>query len=213
MESGSPFDDFTSPNLGSRETIQLTTSDNVTIDADIDIPPQPRALATLLHPHPLYGGRRDHPLLLSLSQALNEDQIMTARNDFRHASGNTIDEMPDAVATCEELQRRHRDLPLVIVGYSFGSIVAARVAAQVGARHLVMIAPPLSTISVDTPLVPTTLIIAEHDQFSPPSSLADHPLTASSAVHILNGADHFLNGFVEATTTLTTNAITTGLGV
>ena len=137
---------------------------------------------------------------------------MTARNDFRHASGNTIDEMPDAVATCEELQRRHHDLPLVIVGYSFGSIVAARVAAQVGARHLVMIAPPLSTISVDTPRVPTTLIIAEHDQFSPPSSLADHPMTVSSAVHILNGADHFLNGFVEATTTLTADAITTGLG-
>ena len=37
-------------------------------------------------------------------------------------------------------------------------------------------------------------------------------MTASSAVHILNGADHFLNGFVEATTTLTADAITTGLG-
>ena len=70
----------------------------------------------------------------------------TARSDFRHASGNTIEEMPDAIACCHELQRRHRKLPLVIVGYSFGSIVAARIASVVGAQHLIMIAPPLSTV-------------------------------------------------------------------
>jgi hypothetical protein len=37
-------------------------------------------------------------------------------------------------------------------------------------------------------------------------------MTARATVHILNGADHFLNGFVETTTTLTADAITTGLG-
>jgi alpha/beta superfamily hydrolase len=213
MTSDSPSDDFHTPGDNKHETVHLTTADNVSITTDIDTPPSPRALATLLHPHPLYGGRRDHPLLLKLSQVLNSEQIATARNDFRRASGNTVDEMPDAIVACEELKRRHPELPLVITGYSFGSIVAGRVASQVGARHLVMIAPPLSTLSLDVPDVPTTLVVAEHDQFSPPSSLEDHPIANRADVHVLSGADHFLNGFIETTTTLVVGAVTTALDV
>lgn len=212
MESGSPFDDLTAAVESTRETVQLITSDEVSITVDIDVPTSPRALATLLHPHPLYGGRRDHPLLLNLSRELNSKQIVTARNDFRHASGNTIEEMPDAIAACEELKQRYPHLPLVIAGYSFGSIVAGRVASLVGAQHLVMIAPPLTTLSLNVPDVPTTLIVAEHDQFSPPFSLEDHPVAVRSNVHVLNGVDHFLNGAFETTTTLTVDAITTALG-
>lgn len=212
MESGSPFDDFTAAEESTRETVQLITSDDVSITVDIDSPPSPQALATLLHPHPHYGGRRDHPLLLSLSKELNRNQIATARNDFRHASGNTIEEMADAIAACDELKRRYPRLPLVIAGYSFGSIVAARVASEVGAQHLVMIAPPLSTLSLNVPNVATTLIVAEHDQFSPPSSLEDHPVAVRSTLHVVSGADHFLNGAFEATAKLTVEAITTALG-
>lgn len=211
MGSGSPFEDLPIAHDVTRETLQVATSDGVSITVDVDTPPSPRGLANLLHPHPLYGGRRDHPLLLRLSEALHQKQIVTARNDFRHASGNTFDEMPDAIASCEELRRRHPDLPLVLAGYSFGSIVAARVAAQVGAQHLVMIAPPLSTLSLEAVDVPTTLILAEHDQFSPPTSIADHPIVLGAEVHVLSGADHFLNGFLEMAATHAVKAITSAL--
>ena len=166
MSSDSPFDDFTPATHVTLESVELTTDDGITISADIETPAS-RAVAALLHPHPLFGGRRDHPLLLSIAHALHRNRVTTARSDFRHASGNTIEEMPDAIACCHELQRRHRKLPLVIVGYSFGSIVAARIASVVGAQHLIMIAPPLSTVSLEIPATSTTLIIAEHDQFSP----------------------------------------------
>ena len=146
---------------------------------------------------PLFGGRRIHPLLLSIAHALHRKRVTTARSDFRHASGNTIEEMPDAIACCHELQRRHRDLPLVIVGYSFGSIVAARIASVVGAQHLIMIAPPLSTVSLDIPATSTTLIIAEHDQFSPPATISDNPIVKEAGMSIVAGADHFLNGHIK----------------
>ncbi|MGA1570310.1 MAG: alpha/beta hydrolase [Ilumatobacteraceae bacterium] len=212
MRSDSPFDDDISPGGTTRETTQLITSDGVTITVDIDAPASATSVAALLHPHPLYGGRRDHPLLVKLSSALTSAQVLTARNDFRHASGNTIEEMPDAIATCEELQRRQPHTPLYVVGYSFGAIVAARIASQVNAQHLVMIAPPLSTVSLDVPGVPSTIIAAEHDQFSPPSSLSGHPVADASTIRVLAGADHFLNGFIEATTALTVDVITNGHG-
>lgn len=213
MRSDSPFEDDTSANGITRETIQLTTSDGVTITVDIDTPETATSVAALLHPHPLYGGRRDHPLLLNLSSALVSAHVITARNDFRHASGNTIEEMPDAIATCEELRQRQPHAPLYVVGYSFGAIVAARIASQVNAQHLVMIAPPLSALSVGLPGVPSTIIAAEHDQFSPPSALSEHPIAEASTMHVLAGADHFLNGYIEATTALTLQVMSTGHGV
>ena len=162
--------------------------------------------------HPLFGGRRDHPLLVSIAHALHHKRITTARSDFRHASGNTIEEMPDAIACCHELQRRHCDLPLVIVGYSFGSIVAARIASVVGAQHLIMIAPPLSAVSLDIPATSTSLIIAEHDQFSPPATISDDPIVKEAGISIVAGADHFLNGHISTVTELTVVAATTALG-
>lgn len=209
MSSDSPFDDFTNATL---ETIELTTDDGITISADVETPLSPRAVAALLHPHPLFGGRRDHPLLLSIARALNHEHVTTARSDFRHASGNTIEEMPDAIACCHELQRRHRELPLMIVGYSFGSIVAARIASVVEAQHLIMIAPPLSTVSLEFPATPTTLIIAEHDQFSPPATISDDPIVKEAGMSIVAGADHFLNGHISTVTELAVVAATTALG-
>ena len=212
MNSDSPFDDFTSATHVTLETIELTTDDGITISADVETPSSPRAVAALLHPHPLYGGRRDHPLLLSIAHALHHKRITTARSDFRLASGNTIEEVPDAIACCHELQRRHCELPLVIAGYSFGSIVAARIASLVGARHLIMIAPPLSTVTLEIPTTPTTLIIAEHDQFSPPATIADDAIVREVGMSVVAGADHFLNGHIGTVTELTVVAATTALG-
>ena len=212
MSSDSPFDDFTPATHVTLESVELTTDDGITISADIETPASTRAVAALLHPHPLFGGRRDHPLLLSIAHALHRNSVTTARSDFRHASGNTIEEMPDAIACCHELQRRHRKLPLVIVGYSFGSIVAARIASVVGAQHLIMIAPPLSTVSLEIPATSTTLIIAEHDQFSPPATISDDPIVKEAGMSIVAGADHFLNGHISTVTELTVVAATTALG-
>lgn len=212
MSSDSPFDDFTPATHTTKETVELTTDDGITISADVETPSSPRAAAALLHPHPLFGGRRDHPLLRSIAHAFHNKRVTTARSDFRHASGNTIEEMPDAIACCHELQRRHRELPLVIVGYSFGSIVAARIASVVRAQHLVMIAPPLSTAHLEIPVTPTTLIIAEHDQFSPPATIADNPIVKEAGISIVAGADHFLNGHIGTVTELTVVAATTALG-
>ena len=212
MSSDSPSEDFTSSTLATLETVELTTDDGITISADVETPASPRAIAALLHPHPLFGGRRDHPLLLSIAHALHHKRVTTARGDFRQASGNTIEEMPDAIACCHELQRRHREVPLVIVGYSFGSIVAARIASVVGAQHLIMIAPPLSTVSLAIPATPTTLIIAEHDQFSPPATISDDPIVKDAGMSIVAGADHFLNGHISTVSELTVVAATNALG-
>ena len=75
-----------------------------------------------------------------------------------------------------------------------------------------MIAPPLSTVSLDIPATSTSLIIAEHDQFCPPATISDDPIVKEAGISIVAGADHFLNGHISTVTELTVVAATTALG-
>ena len=131
MSSDSPFDDFTPAAHATLETVELTTDDGITISADVETPSSPRAVAALLHPHPLFGGRATtlcfspSPMLFTTNASLLHAAIsaMQAETPLRRC------QMRSHAAT------NYRDvtrIALGIVGYSFGSIVAARIASVVG---------------------------------------------------------------------------------
>ncbi len=50
----------------------LRTDDGITLEARWDVPDDPRAAAVLCHPHPLYGGTMQVPLLRTVSARLVE---------------------------------------------------------------------------------------------------------------------------------------------
>lgn len=195
-------------------TTTTKTSDGREIGIECAIPDVVTTLAVLCHPHPLYGGTSTHPLLLMLESHLNAIGCATARFNFRHSSGNTIDEMPDARAALDVLDAMTPSVPRVLIGYSFGAIVALRVALSLQQSELpvdsvVLVAPPLVGVHLEPPTTSTTIIAMEHDQFCPPSELSSHPLAAQSHVITVTGADHFLHGALnricsEAVETVTT---------
>ncbi len=203
------------------ESIRLLTSDGVGLDGDVAVPAGPRAGAVVCHPHPLYGGDRHNPVVTSVVGALADAGVVALRFDFRGvgasegAHGGGVSEVHDVVAALDELVTRCPDLPIWLVGYSFGSIVALSV-ADVRAAGWVAIAPPLAAMggrpaAADDPR-PVHLIVAGHDQFSPPDTTAS--LTAdwaATTTAVLPAADHFLAGHLADVAGRVTAAITVAI--
>lgn len=155
---------------------------------DIDIPDGDPVVAVLLHPHPDMGGNRFNHVVGTLFRALPVAGIGAVRFDF---SSSDLD-----VATAEAVAALDAagGLPVVVVGYSFGAMVASRVADDRVAGWF-LVAPPID--HVDAAVLgadprPKGLAVPEHD-FSPPAHVAE--VTApwrATELEVVAGADHFL---------------------
>lgn len=95
----------------------------------------PRGAAVVCHPHPLHGGTMHTKAVYRAAQALNEAGLVALRFNFRGVGTSTgshdegIGEQDDLRAALEWLQARDPRLPLVVGGFSFGSMVALSVGA------------------------------------------------------------------------------------
>jgi hypothetical protein len=110
---------------------------------------QPRGLALVAHPHPLYGGSLDNKVAQTLARALMELGYVVLRPNFRgvgqsagvhdHGEGETEDmlqllqwalthlDLPQpAIDTTAEAA--NPAIPLVLAGFSFGAWIQTRVA-------------------------------------------------------------------------------------
>ena len=87
----------------------------------------PRAAAVLAHPHPLYGGTLENPVVFHADRALHRTGVTTLRFNFRgvgksdglHDEGRG--EVRDVGAALSWLRGLAPGAPLLLVGYSFGA--------------------------------------------------------------------------------------------
>jgi alpha/beta superfamily hydrolase len=175
--------------------VQLTTSDGHSLAADIVSPADSAwGSVALCHPHPEFGGNRFNEVIQALSDACPRVGLHTIRFDFRHDHGGGGPERLDVVAALDELEHRFGELPLHLVGYSFGATVALSVNdARVDA--VVAIAPPLPMMPVESPAVDTLVVVPVHDQFCPPDvATATTSAWPRASVVTLEMADHFMGG-------------------
>jgi alpha/beta superfamily hydrolase len=183
-------------------SLALTTADGVALTADLAVPDGARAGAVLLHPHPRFGGDRRNVVVDALYRRLPAAGIAALRFDFRPGAGadggDLANERTDAIAALDALAIHVPDRALVAAGYSFGAEVALMVDHPALAA-VVAIAPTLAVAASRPPSVPTLVLVAEHDQFSPPDTVApmirDWPGTT---IDVIDGADHFLAGHAGA---------------
>lgn len=177
------------------------TSDGLSLRAEQRVPDGPRAAAVIAHPHPLYGGDMGNPVVVALFDALAGVGVATLRFDFRGAGGSEgtfgegVGERADTVAAIEQLGRAAPDVPMALVGYSFGADVALGVTDERLAGWF-LVAPPLQApTEVDRDERPKRLVVPAHDQFRPPDSAqAAVAGWTNTAVEVIEGADHFLAG-------------------
>jgi alpha/beta superfamily hydrolase len=171
--------------------------ETVVVVPDIRIADDPAAFAVLLHPHPSYGGDRFHPFIDGLFHRLPGISVNAIRFDF--SSADDLKAHDEVVAAIDAAATRWPQLPAMLVGYSFGAAVAARVDDdRVLAWYL--LAPPLVMLADaairDMPR-PKALVVPEYDQFSPPGAVIEAVAGwQATTVTTVPSADHFL-GFVD----------------
>lgn len=106
------------------------------IEAALRHTPVPRAAAVIAHPHPLHGGTLHNPVVFHSDRELNRSGFVTLRFNFRGAgrSEGTHDdgtgEVEDLAAAVAWLRGVVFDVPLLLAGFSFGSVCAIRYAVN-----------------------------------------------------------------------------------
>lgn len=181
------------------------------IEAILSVPSQarPQALALLCHPHPLFGGSMENKVIFTVHRACRDAAITSIRFNFRGVgkSGGVFDhgagEQHDVLAV---LSWAHASLgvrELSLIGFSFGSFVAAMVwtkAVQSAWRghSLMLIAPPVTRFPMAGFQLPaaTRVIYGDEDEVVDPQAISDWLTTQQAALDttVLPGASHFFHG-------------------
>ncbi len=156
---------------------------------DVRAAEDPWATAVLLHPHPDFGGSRFNVVVDSLFRALPEAGATAVRFDF--SSSNEATSAGEAACVVDSLPTG----PIVVIGYSFGAGVAARVTSEQLAGWF-LIAYPLAMGQrppiADDPR-PKAVAVPQFDQFSPPAEVRrDITSWTNTTIQVVPGADHFL---------------------
>ena len=123
------------------------------IEVAATLPPEPRAVGVIAHPHPLYGGTMDNKVITTLSKVFVEAGIAAYRFNFRGvgATEGTHDEgrgeTGDMLAVIEHARARFPGLALYLAGFSFGGAIATRASGRADFERLVLVAPGFRRIT------------------------------------------------------------------
>jgi uncharacterized protein len=175
------------------------------LDARLAIPDGARLGVVVCHPHPLYGGDMDNPVVTAIVEACTVRKLATLRFNFRGVGASTgrheegVGEQDDVRAALAALAASLGDPARVaLAGYSFGAAMASTVAATTPVAGLALVAPPLRVTRLPAPTRvagPVTVIVGAEDQYCPPESLDDLSNALPEAtILVLDGADHFFFG-------------------
>jgi hypothetical protein len=171
----------------------------------------PVAAAVVCHAHPLHGGVMHFKAVFRAAKGLQSAGLATLRFNFRGvgrsqgAHDDGVGEQEDARAALDELERRFPGLPLVLGGFSFGSVVALRLAVRDSrARAVFALGFPLvrfgDASTLAGPTQPRLFVQGEHDVYGPGETLRGlvEPLPPPRELVIVKDADHFFNGELDA---------------
>ena len=146
------------------------------IETVIDTPDAtPAGIALVAHPHPLYGGTLDNKVAQILAQTMVELGYVAVRPNFRgvgqsegaHDEGNG--ETDDLVTVVHAVRARLAlvDAPLVLSGFSFGSLVVSRVALRLKASRMVFVGTAVTRGRVEPVPEDSIVIHGEKDDVVP----------------------------------------------
>jgi len=187
----------------------LRTPDGVTLEARAGGGPSSRGAVVLAHPHPLYGGDMDNPVVVRAAEVCAGLGLATLRFNFRgvgHSTGTHGQGVAERVDV-ETALDHFRGTPaaaagLALIGYSFGALVAAHVtASRPGLTGLCLVAPPLARAASTLPPAlstfggPFCIVAGTRDEYCLPAAVdVARGQFPRARVALVEGADHFFLG-------------------
>jgi alpha/beta superfamily hydrolase len=162
-------------------------------------------VAFLGHPHSLQGGTMNNKVVTTMARAFKELGIPSLRFNFRgvgQSQGSYDDgvgESEDMLLLLQDWQREKPAARVFFAGFSFGSYVAYRAAAQVKSELLITIAPPVHHYDYRqfAPAPSPWLILqGEDDDVVPPSYVFDFAKDSTPALPVIpfSNTGHFFHG-------------------
>ncbi|HKR21608.1 MAG TPA: alpha/beta fold hydrolase [Pyrinomonadaceae bacterium] len=170
-----------------------------------------RAVALVLHPHPLGGGTMHNKVVFRAAAALNDAGVTTLRINFRGVGQSTGQhdegrgELDDVRAGLDYLASNYPNLSIIVCGFSFGS----RVGLDVGitddrVKYLIGIGTPLEKYDfsfLEACRKPLLLVHGEHDEFGDVEKLrevaADLEKHTQVRLVVIPGAAHFFENRLD----------------
>ena len=172
------------------------------IEAVIDTPDAPPAgIALVAHPHPLYGGTLDNKVAQIIAKTMVELGYVAVRPNFRgvgqsegvHDEGNG--ETDDLIAVVHAARTRFAlaEAPLVLAGFSFGSLVISRVALRLKPERMIFVGTAVTRGRVEPVPEDTIVIHGEKDDVVPLDLVLRWAEPQELPVVVIPGADHFFH--------------------
>ena len=171
---------------------------------------EPRGVALLCHPNPVQGGTMLNKVVSTLQRTARDAGLVTLRFNYRGtgASAGSHDmgtgEVDDALAAAQWLRAKHPDLPMTLLGFSFGGFVVASLGGRLEAqgetlKHVFMIAPAVMRLRDEEALPHNgslTVIQPETDEVIDPQRVYDWSQQLSRPHELLKVAEcgHFFHG-------------------
>lgn len=163
----------------------------------------------ITHPHPLYGGTMNNPVVETVQRAFQQRGYASLRFNFRGVGSsqgnhdNGIGEQDDVRAAIAYVENRNvRSVDLA--GYSFGAWVNSGVVAngRTSIRSMVMISPPVGFIEFENISALTSLklvVTGSKDDIAPAEQIRDllPAWNPDAQFEIIDGCDHFYSGHLE----------------
>ncbi|HSC84139.1 MAG TPA: alpha/beta fold hydrolase [Pseudomonas sp.] len=172
--------------------------------------PDAKGVALLCHPNPVQGGTMLNKVVSTLQRAVRDMGYSTLRFNYRGvgASAGSHDmasgEVDDAEAAVHWLRAQHPQLPLSLLGFSFGGFVAAATAGRlevqsIEVERLFMVAPAVQRLQAPERLperATLTVIQPEQDEVIDPALVYAWSAALPRAHELLKVAEcgHFFHG-------------------
>ncbi len=197
--------------------ISFATDDDVHLEGSWHPAANALGVVVATHPHPQFGGDMHNTAPATFARTLPPAGFSVLRFNFRgvgrssgvHDDGNA--EHLDVVAAIEEANRLAPELPLSLIGYSFGADIVLDVVDE-RVQSFVAIAPPLrmfADFATATDGRRKHLVSPAHDQFCPPAEATERTAGWVNTSHaVLEQTDHFLLGATNAMVAETLSVLT-----
>ncbi len=170
----------------------------------------PAAAAVVCHAHPLHGGIMHFKPVFRAAKVMQAHGLAALRFNFRgvgtsegvHDDGRG--EQDDVRAALDECARRFPSLPLLVGGFSFGSVMAQRVgAADDRVRAAFALGFPVRSVQdtsyLDGVRKPRLFVQGENDVFGDGAAIRAlvEPLRDRPTLVVVPGSDHYFTGHLE----------------
>ena len=172
--------------------------------------PTAKGVALVCHPNPVQGGTMLNKVVSTLQRTARDCGYHTLRFNYRGVGASAgshdmgLGEVDDAQAAAQWLRERYPELPVTLLGFSFGGFVAAALGARLEQQGMTpekvfMVAPAVHRLTAETPppsAAPLVLIQPEADEVIDASGVYAWSDQLGRAHELLKVAEcgHFFHG-------------------